>query len=97
MAGTASLFCDWAEGFAKHKNTLPKLDPAVATAAHGDPNICYFHGYWELGPDEALLIEVTPPRCDYWNFQLNNHWMESLDYRWHTIALNHFGARAKPE
>jgi hypothetical protein len=89
VSGTASLFADWAEGFAKRKNELPKFDPAVAAAAHGDPNIAYYHGYWELAPGEALLVEVTPPACDYWNFQLDNHWMESLDYRYHTIALNH--------
>jgi hypothetical protein len=93
VAGTAGLFTDWAEGFAKRPNELPKFDPAVAAAAHGDPNICYFHGYWELGPDEALVVEVTPPECDYWNFQVNNYWMESLDYRYHPIAVNHHGAR----
>ncbi len=93
VAGTANLFADWAEGFKEHPNELRILDPAVARSAHGDPNICYFHGYWELGPDEALLIEVTPPRCEYWNFQLNNYWMESLDYRYHPIAVNHYGAR----
>ncbi len=93
VAGTAGLFADWAEGFARRKNELPIFDPAVARAAHGDPNICYFHGYWELGPEEALLIEAKPPRCEYWNFQLNNHWMESLDYRYHRIAVNHHGAR----
>jgi len=92
VAGTASLFCDWAEGFAKHPNELRLLDPAAAGAAHGDPNICYFHGYWELGPGEALIVEATPPQCDYWNFQLNNHWMESLDYRYHRIDVNHHGA-----
>jgi hypothetical protein len=97
VAGTAALFADWAEGFAKHKNQLPRFDPAVAAAAHGDPNIVYFHGYWELAPGEALLIEVTPPRCEYWNFQLGNHWMESLDYRYHTIALNHAQVRARPD
>ena len=97
VAGTASLFAEWAEGFAKHINQLPEFDPAVARAAHGDPNICYFHGYWELGADEALVIEVTPPKCDYWNFQLNNHWMESLDYRYHQIAINHYGARYRKD
>jgi hypothetical protein len=91
--GTASLFADWAEGFARRKNELPRFDPAVAAAAHGDPNIVYFHGYFELGDDEALVIDVVPPRCEYWNFQLNNHWMESLEYRWHTIAMNHFQAK----
>jgi hypothetical protein len=95
--GTASLFADWAEGFAARLNELPRFDPAVAAAAHGDPNIVYYHGYWELAPDEALLVEVTPPRCEYWNFQLNNHWMESLDYRYHRIAVNHHGAVAEPD
>jgi hypothetical protein len=93
VAGTASLFCDWAEGFAQRPNELPPFDPAVAAAAHGDPNIAYYHGYWELAPDEALLIEVAPPRCDYWNFQLNNFWMESLDWRYHSVDVNHAGAR----
>ncbi len=95
--GTASLFADWAEGFKQHINQLPKFDPAVARAAHGDPNICYFHGYWELGPEEALVIEVTPPKCEYWNFQLDNHWMESLDYRYHQIAVNHHTARYRKD
>jgi len=98
VAGTAALFADWAEGFARQGvNRLHKLDPAIAGAAHGDPNICYFHGYWELASDEALIIEATPPKCDYWNFQLNNHWMESLDYRYYTIAVNHHGAKYQPD
>jgi hypothetical protein len=40
---------------------------------------------------------VTPPECDYWNFQLNNYWMESLDYRYHRIAVNHHAARLQPD
>jgi hypothetical protein len=89
VQGTATIFTDWSEGFAKRKNELPRFDPKVAAAAHGDPNIVYYHGYWELARGEQLWIEVRPPACDYWNFQVNNHWMESLDYRWHRIALNH--------
>jgi hypothetical protein len=75
-------------GFLPHANELPPFDPAVATAAGGIPDCMYYHSYWRLEPDEALVVEVTPPRCDYWNIQLNNHWMESLDYRYHRIALN---------
>lgn len=88
VVGAASMFANWAEGWAETPNTLPQFDPAESLAAHGDPNIVYFHGYWQLAPDEALVIEATPPECDYWNFQLDNHWMESLDYRYFPITVN---------
>jgi hypothetical protein len=93
VCGTAELFADWAEGFAKRPNELLPFDPGVAAAAHGDPNIAYYHGYWKLADGEALLVEVTPPACAYWNFQLDNHWMESLDWRYYPVALN--GAQAR--
>ena len=97
VRGTATIFTDWAEGFAQRKNELPRFDAKVAAAAHGDPNIVYYHGYWELAEGEQLWIEVTPPACDYWNFQVNNHWMESLDYRFHRIALNHSEAKLETD
>lgn len=88
VTGTATLFAEWAEGFARQPNELLPMDPAVTGGAHGDPNIAFHMGYWRLAPGEALLLEVTPPACDFWNFQLNNHWMESLDYRHHRIHVN---------
>ncbi len=88
VVGVAAMFANWAEGFAEQVNELPLFDPGVSLAAHGDPNITYYHGYWRVAPDEALVVEVTPPACDYWNFQLNNHWMESLDYTRCRISIN---------
>lgn len=97
VVGCAAMFANWAEGFAERPNELPLFDPGVSLAAHGDPNIVYYHGYWRLAPEEALVVEVTPPACDYWNFQLNNHWMESLDYRHHRISVNKHTARVRED
>ena len=95
VENTARIFADWAQGFqALGKNRLPPADQAVCQAAGGDPNIFYYHGYWELAPDEALVIEVERiPACDFWNVQIDNYWMESLDYRYHRIHLNKHSAK----
>jgi hypothetical protein len=97
VVGTASLFADWAEGFAQTPNAFQALDPELTRGAHGDPNIFFFMGYWQLGPEEALVIDLEPPECEYWNLQLNNHWMESLDYRYHPTHWNKHTARANPD
>ncbi len=97
VAGASLLFAKWARDFQKHANELPQFDPAVSNAAGGDPNIAYYHSYWRLGPDEALVIDVVPPRCQYWNFQLNNYWMESLDYRWFRVHTNKHLATANAD
>ena len=95
VENTARIFADWAQGFqALGTNTLPPADQAVCQAAGGDPNIFYYHGYWELAPDEALVIDVERiPECDFWNFQVDNYWMESLDYRYHRIHYNKHSAQ----
>jgi hypothetical protein len=93
VVGVPLLFGRWVRGFRRHTNQLPRMKPEVSTAAGGDPDIAYYHSYWALEPEEALVIDVRPPRCEYWNFQLNNHWMESLDYRHYTIHVNKHTAR----
>ena len=88
VAGASVLFAKWARDFQRHSNTLPRFDQEVSNAAGGDPNIAYYHSHWALAEDEALIVEARPPECEYWNFQLNNYWMESLDYRYHRIHTN---------
>ena len=88
----ASLFADWTRDFQQYPNQVRPLD---VSRVQGDPNLFYLQGYWALEQDEALLLEFRPPDCDYWNFQLNNYWLESLDYRDHRIDLN--GGAAKLE
>ena len=45
-------------------------------------------GCFRFGDDEALLIEVRPPRAKYWSFDLATVWLESLDYANHQSSLN---------
>jgi len=64
---------------------LPPLDgTAMGGAAENRPVI----GSWELGPDEAVLLEVTPPEGLYWSFSLGNAWWETIDYARHQSSLN---------
>ena len=92
--GTAKTFLQWAELFRSEQvNALDTPDQSMFIRAGGDPMIHYLHGYWTLGPNEALVIETRIPECLTWNFQLDNYWMESLDYRYSTIHLNDFTAK----
>lgn len=82
----ANLFADWTESYAETPNQLVVRD---VSGAQGDPALFYYQGYWALEEDEALVIRATPPKCDYWNFQVNNYWIESLDYQFHKVDVNH--------
>ncbi|MGI9294418.1 MAG: DUF1214 domain-containing protein [Pseudomonadales bacterium] len=91
---SASLFTDWTESFLPKVNELPPADQDYCRSIGGDPNIFYYHSYWELEDDEALVIELEKvPDCETWNCQVDNYWMESLDYRYHRIHFNKHTAK----
>ena len=90
---TSDLFKQWTEGFKQHSNQLPRFSPEKALQAGGDPNIAYYHSYFKIDDDQALEITLQPPRCDFWNFQLGNYWLESLDYRFYAVHLNQHTAK----
>lgn len=97
VKGSVDLFTGWAEGFAQQPNELNAPPDALRAPAHKTANQVFYHGYWRLEPGEALLINATPPVCRYWNFQLNNYWLESLDYRYHPITVNKHSVRLEPD
>ncbi len=88
--GCASWFADWVMDFLNHApvNDFHLPDVEKHRVMGGDPNIRMWLGQWKLDPDEALVIEATPPQCDYWNFQLANIWAESLDFENRPVHVN---------
>ena len=98
ISGTTQLFMDWADRFKTNNfNTLDTTDQTPFMKAGGDPSIYYLHGWWELEENEMLQIDTALTKCEGWNFQLNNVWMESLDYRYHQIHINNGSAALNPD
>ena len=82
-------WADWIDFYRDHPNEfvtgMPEWTGGGAQSALG--RLLHFC-YWQVQPDEALVIRVTPPRCAYWNFELGNYWMNSADYRYRLSSLN---------
>lgn len=96
--GTTELLSQWAESTKAFPNQLPSADQKFCQATGGDPNFHYYHGYWKLKENQALVLEPQRiPDCQSWNFQLDNYWMESLDYRYLPVHVNKHTAQYDAE
>ena len=63
------------------RGVVNRLTPP-RSAAGGSDRIGYGAGWWDLGPEETLAIELPDPAADYWSVQLySSPWFESLDVR----------------
>jgi hypothetical protein len=63
-------------------------------SAGGSSRIVYSFGFFDLGPDDALVIEADPAGARYWDVQLYSlGWFESLDFANRTTSLNHTQGR----
>jgi hypothetical protein len=98
VLGSTRLFLRMAASWAERPNQLVGASGESTRHLHGDPDIFYAPGWWELAEDEALLVEVRPARRFlYWGFQLTNRWLESLDYRTRRVSLNHQQAERRAD
>lgn len=62
---------------------------AIVAAPGGDPLVCY----WELSPEDVLIIRVHPPKCPYWCVEFGDCWWETMDYRYRLSNTNmHYAA-----
>jgi hypothetical protein len=92
--GVVDRFLGWVDDYFRPRpNTLDFLPDEDHAGGWGDPNQLFRHGYWTLEPGRALVVEVPALDCFYWNFQVNNLWEESLDYRHLRVTVNKHSAR----
>ena len=75
-------------------NTFAHVEGKFSGEGLGGSDQQAYGGCWfEVGPEEALLFEVTPPNCLYWNIQVGDTWFQSLDYVNLPATLNDSQAR----
>lgn len=55
-------------------------------AAFTEPGIHYLRGNWQLGTDDALLVEGPLVTCRHWNIVLYSRFLNSLDYRRRVVS-----------
>lgn len=65
----------------------------MGAQAHQAAGTCCYR----VAADEALVLEVRPPRAKYWSVDLCNVWLESLDYANHQSSLNGHQASLDPD
>ena len=67
----------------------PNTIDAPTAQEGGGLSIRYGFGWWQLEPDEALVITFAPPNARYWSLQpYNVAWFEALDYRNRQTTIN---------
>jgi hypothetical protein len=73
---------------------IPPMDmSSMGAAAENRPVI----GRFQLEPDEALILEVEPPKGVYWSISLGNPWLETIHYGRHQSSLNGHQAVFDPD
>jgi hypothetical protein len=81
-------------------NTFPTAQTDADTSEELGLNtdVQYMVGAWQLGPDEALVVEGrAAPGTPYWILQISDRWLETADFRRRTVHYNDHTIQLEPD
>jgi hypothetical protein len=78
-------------------NQLFTMSASQAGSADTTPDNTYMLGTFRLAPDQALIIDVEPPKTRYWNLTLENIWHECFDYLHRSVSVTNSGAQLRED
>jgi hypothetical protein len=68
----------WQDDLSKRPNAI-EFSEATYLSNGGVLDRLHGFGSWEKPASDALVVQFTPPDCEYWILQLCNRWQENLD------------------
>jgi hypothetical protein len=78
-------------------NQLFTMSASQAGSADTTPDNTYMLGTFRLAPDEALIIDVEPPKTRYWCIVLENIWHECFDYLHRSVSFTKSRAKLRDD
>ena len=97
MQGSSKAFFDIVDRWVPTPNVFHEGNREQAASTLGIPDQLYNSGWWEVGTDEALVLDMHPPECRYWSLALCDYWGGSFDYRYWKINVNNDTACLRPD
>ncbi len=87
VADNADYWIDMVHSFRDEgDNVIPAPRPLPSTGLNDARSSV--KGFFVLPPDEALLIELTPPEGLFWSISLGDIWYRTIDFSHHQTSLN---------
>jgi hypothetical protein len=71
------------KGLTEYPNAF---DPRGSRPGSGLPEI--YHGFWDLEPDECLILHAESPPGSYWGLQMANALWNTFDFAHRQTSLN---------
>lgn len=90
-----------------HRTVMPELlekpnrffsaEAAALGSENTTPDNLYMIGSFQLGEDEALAIDLEPPKTRYWSATLESVWHECIEPRRRSSSITNAGVAARPD
>jgi hypothetical protein len=94
-----SVWPDWVRGFTDYAalNEFFIFDEATHLAIGGDPEVRIPLCRWRIEPGQALVVDIRPPQCTYWNAQLSTVFSEVMPARTGQSSRNSTQVTVSPD
>jgi len=71
----------WTPELRDRPNIFVRQTSHEIVAAVPNPDVVYSTAWWRRSPDEAVVIDFTPPDARYWSLQLCDRWFQCFPDR----------------